>query len=75
MYRAEAMKASKSSTFRSGYAILSFEVGDKFDVVLEEADSAEGGAGWLLGRKIRGDGEMGWGRTEDMAIADSSDDE
>lgn len=34
MYRAEAMHASKSSAFRSGYPVLSFAVGEHFDVVL-----------------------------------------
>lgn len=72
MYRAEAMHASKSSAFRSGYPVLSFEIGEQFDVVLEEADSAEGGAGWLLGRKVNGEDELGWGRTEDFAIAEGS---
>ncbi|KAK4057697.1 hypothetical protein OIO90_001345 [Microbotryomycetes sp. JL221] len=69
LYRAEAMRGAKSIAFRSGYAILSFEAGDEIDVLVEEADRAEGGAGWLLARKVL-TGEVGWARTEDFAIAE-----
>ncbi|KAM0793502.1 hypothetical protein ACM66B_000941 [Microbotryomycetes sp. NB124-2] len=69
LYRAEAMRGTKSHAFRSGYAILSFETGDEIDVLVEEADRAEGGAGWLLARKVLS-GEVGWARTEDFAVAD-----
>ncbi|KAK4055181.1 hypothetical protein OIV83_000461 [Microbotryomycetes sp. JL201] len=69
LYRAEAMRGTKSDAFRSGYAILSFETGDEIDVLVEEADRAEGGAGWLLARKVV-TGEVGWARTEDFAVAD-----
>lgn len=41
--------------------------------MLEEADSDEGGAGWLLGRKVmHPEMDLGWGRTEGFAIAESS---
>lgn len=35
-------------------------------IELEEADNAEGGCGWLLGRKE--DGQRGWCRTEDLHV-------
>ena len=73
LYMAEAMTESRSTAFRSGYPVLSFKVGDRIAVELEEADSAEGGCGWLLGRKD--DGTLGWARTEDMAMLEEDEDE
>ncbi|GAA5895147.1 hypothetical protein JCM5296_000894 [Sporobolomyces johnsonii] len=68
LYIAEAMNASCSTAYRSGYPILSFAVGDRLRVELEEADRAEGGSGWLLGRKVGGEGRLGWARTEDFVM-------
>ncbi|GAA6059521.1 hypothetical protein JCM10212_006019 [Sporobolomyces blumeae] len=77
LYVAEAIASSQSNAFRSGYPILSFEVGERLSVELEEADRAEGGSGWLLGRKVAGDDHrLGWVRTEDFAmVGDDEDDE
>jgi len=44
-------------------------------VELEEADRAEGGSGWLLGRKVAGNGRLGWARTEDFAMIEEEDEE
>ncbi|GAA5832229.1 hypothetical protein JCM11251_004286 [Rhodosporidiobolus azoricus] len=74
LYLAEAMTASDTDAFRAGYPILSFEVGDRLEVELEEADSSEGGAGWLLGRKVNGDGRLGWARTEHFVMIEDADD-
>ena len=93
LYIAEAISASKSTAYRAGYPILSFEyvfslrwyllfaysvantqllhshsIGERIEVELEEADRAEGGCGWLLGRKVPGNGKLGWVRTEDFAM-------
>ncbi|GAA6047316.1 hypothetical protein JCM3770_001883 [Rhodotorula araucariae] len=72
LYIAEAVNASRSSAFRSGYPVLSFDVGERFYVELEEADRVEGGSGWLLGRKMEGDNALGWARTEDFVMVDES---
>ncbi|KAK4705756.1 hypothetical protein P7C70_g450, partial [Phenoliferia sp. Uapishka_3] len=66
LYVAEAAVASKSNAFRDGTAILSFEIGDALYVQHEEADSMEGGSGWLMGRKD--DGDLGWARSEDFML-------
>ncbi|GAA5887492.1 hypothetical protein JCM6882_001427 [Rhodosporidiobolus microsporus] len=68
LYIAEAMTASEADAFRAGYPILGFKIGDRLEVELEEADSSEGGAGWLLGRKVDGDGRLGWARTEHFVM-------
>ncbi|GAA5850043.1 hypothetical protein JCM8547_000991 [Rhodosporidiobolus lusitaniae] len=76
LYVAEAMTASESTAHRSGYPVLSFNVGDRFNVELEEADTAEGGSGWLLGRRIESDGTLsalGWARTEDFSMVDDEE--
>ncbi|GAA5994924.1 uncharacterized protein JCM10292_004432 [Rhodotorula paludigena] len=70
LYVAEAVNPSRSGAFRSGYPILGCEVGERVDVELEEADRVEGGSGWLLGRKVGGDGRLGWFRTEDFVMVD-----
>ncbi|GAA5980205.1 hypothetical protein JCM10908_001574 [Rhodotorula pacifica] len=70
LYVAEAINASRSSSFRSGFPILSFDAGDRFEVEYEEADRAEGGSGWLLGRKPHDRGNVGWARTEDFVLLD-----
>ncbi|BGP44839.1 hypothetical protein JCM10450v2_000654 [Rhodotorula kratochvilovae] len=72
LYIAEAVNPSRSSAFRSGYPVLSFDVGERFYVELEEADRVEGGSGWLLGRKMEGDNTLGWARTEDFVMVDES---
>ncbi|KAM0789329.1 hypothetical protein ACM66B_000164 [Microbotryomycetes sp. NB124-2] len=75
LYTAQAMHSSRTKTspgFRSGFPIHAFEIGDRVDVVLEEADHAEGGAGWLLGRKCD-DGTLGWVRTEDFHLEEEDD--
>lgn len=70
LYIAEAVNPSRSTAIRSGYPILSFDVGERFYVELEEADRVEGGSGWLLGRKMEGDSSLGWARTEDFVMVD-----
>ncbi|GAA6001811.1 hypothetical protein JCM10207_002331 [Rhodosporidiobolus poonsookiae] len=75
LYIAEAVTASQADSFRSGYPVLSFEVGDRFNVELEEADRAEGGSGWLLGRKVGDDSGLGWARTEHFVMIDDGTDE
>lgn len=74
LYVAEAVNACRSSGYRSGYPIWSLEVGDRLMVELEEADSAEGGAGWLLCRKD-GVGKLGWARTEDLVMIETTEEE
>lgn len=74
LYVAEAVNACRSSGYRSGYPIWSLEVGDRFTVELEEADSAEGGAGWLLCRKD-GVGALGWARTEDLVMLETTEED
>ncbi|CDR39197.1 hypothetical protein NBRC10512_007972 [Rhodotorula toruloides] len=74
LYVAEAVNACRSSGYRSGYPIWSLEVGDRLTVELEEADSAEGGAGWLLCRKD-GVGKLGWARTEDLVMIETTEEE
>ncbi|BGP12786.1 hypothetical protein JCM10213v2_000703 [Rhodosporidiobolus nylandii] len=74
LYTAEAMTTSEANgAYRSGYAILSFREQDRLEVELEEADSAEGGCGWLLGRLVGGDGALGWVRTEDFVMLDEEE--
>ncbi|GAA5923126.1 uncharacterized protein JCM15063_003542 [Sporobolomyces koalae] len=73
LYIAEAISSSQSSAYRAGYPILSFEIGDRLEVELEEADRAEGGSGWLLGRKVVGNGGLGWARTEDFAMLEEDE--
>ncbi|SCV68495.1 BQ2448_616 [Microbotryum intermedium] len=68
LYRAEAIASSCSSAYRSGYPLLSFIEGDQVDVELEEADSEQGGAGWLLARDV--EGVLGWCRTEDFIVVE-----
>ncbi|GAA6012623.1 hypothetical protein JCM11491_005457 [Sporobolomyces phaffii] len=75
LYVAEAISSSQSSAYRAGYPILSFEIGQRLEVELEEADRAEGGSGWLLGRKVAGNGKLGWVRTEDFAMIEEGDEE
>ncbi|KAK4057231.1 hypothetical protein OIO90_001726 [Microbotryomycetes sp. JL221] len=75
LYTAQAMRSSSSAVspgFRSGFPIHAFQVGDRIDIVLEEADHAEGGAGWLLGRKCD-DGMLGWVRTEDFHLEEEDE--
>ncbi|BGP21651.1 rho guanyl-nucleotide exchange factor [Rhodotorula toruloides] len=74
LYVAEAVNACRSSGYRSGYPIWSLEVGDRLMIELEEADSAEGGAGWLLCRKD-GVGKLGWARTEDLVMIETIEEE
>ncbi|KAK4048236.1 hypothetical protein OIV83_004941 [Microbotryomycetes sp. JL201] len=77
LYTAQAMHSSTSKVspgFRSGFPIHAFQIGDRIDVVLEEADRAEGGAGWLLGRKCE-DGTLGWVRTEWFHLEEEDDEE
>lgn len=68
LYVAEAISTSRSSSYRSGFPILSFDAGDRFEVEYEEADRAEGGSGWLLGRKPHDRSNVGWARTEDFVL-------
>ncbi|KDE09793.1 hypothetical protein MVLG_00192 [Microbotryum lychnidis-dioicae p1A1 Lamole] len=68
LYRAEAIASACSSAYRSGYPLLSFIEGDQVDVELEEADSDQGGSGWLLARD--GEGILGWCRTEDFIVVE-----
>jgi len=75
LYIAEAVNPSRSTAYRSGYPILSFDVGERFYVELEEADRVEGGSGWLLGRKLEGDNSLGWARTEDFVMVEEEVDE
>ncbi|GAA5870179.1 hypothetical protein JCM3774_002613 [Rhodotorula dairenensis] len=75
LYVAEAVSASRSSSFRSGFPILSFDAGDRFEVEYEEADRAEGGSGWLLGRKPYDRGNVGWARTEDFVLLEDVEEE
>ncbi|KAI5474525.1 hypothetical protein MNV49_003081 [Pseudohyphozyma bogoriensis] len=72
LYVAEAINVSRAGDmFRDGYAVLSFDVGENLFVQYEEADHASGGSGWLLGRKgPDGQGELGWGRSEDFCMLD-----
>ncbi|GAA5913958.1 hypothetical protein JCM8208_007010 [Rhodotorula glutinis] len=75
LYIAEAVNPSRSTAYRSGYPILSFDVGERFYVELEEADRVEGGSGWLLGRKLEGENSLGWARTEDFVMVEEEVDE
>ncbi|GAA5926619.1 hypothetical protein JCM3775_001067 [Rhodotorula graminis] len=75
LYIAEAVNASRSTAFRSGYPILSFDAGERFYVELEEADRVEGGSGWLLGRKLEGENSLGWARTEDFVMVEEEVDD
>lgn len=68
LYRAEALIGSRSSAFRAGYPLLSVDQGQQVDVLVEEADQAEGGAGWLLVRLVDREREIGWVRTEDFCV-------
>ncbi|SCZ90461.1 BZ3500_MvSof-1268-A1-R1_Chr1-3g02004 [Microbotryum saponariae] len=68
LYRAEAIASACSSAYRSGYPLLTFIEGDQVDVELEEADSEQGGSGWLLARD--GEGILGWCRTEDFIVVE-----
>lgn len=78
LYTAEAMHSSGPATnppsYRSGFPLLTFKAGDRIDVEIEEADRAEGGAGWLLGRKHDALGvptsPLGWARTEFFALVE-----
>lgn len=45
---------------------LSFRLGEALHVVHEEADTDQGGSGWLMGRKD--DGSLGWARSEDFML-------
>ncbi|SGZ27086.1 BQ5605_C025g10049 [Microbotryum silenes-dioicae] len=78
LYVAEAMEDSSLKRYqgvedlRGGFPILVFKVGNRIDVEHEEADQAEGGCGWLLGRK-HGDGVLGWVRTELFTMLDDDD--
>ncbi|GAA5970150.1 hypothetical protein JCM3765_003807 [Sporobolomyces pararoseus] len=73
LYVAEAISSSRSTAYRAGYPILSFDIGERIEVELEEADRAEGGCGWLLGRKVAGNGKLGWVRTEDFAMIEEGE--
>ncbi|GAA5980289.1 hypothetical protein JCM11641_005531 [Rhodosporidiobolus odoratus] len=77
LYIAEAMAASgaEAGSFRNGYPLLAFEMTDRLEVELEEADSLEGGSGWLLGRLVGGDGRLGWARTEHFVMVEDEDQE
>ncbi|GAA5899556.1 uncharacterized protein JCM6883_005259 [Sporobolomyces salmoneus] len=75
LYIAEAISSSRSSAYRAGYPILSFDIGERLEVELEEADRAEGGSGWLLGRKVGRGGSLGWARTEDFAMIEEGEQE
>ncbi|BGP55968.1 hypothetical protein JCM8202v2_003575 [Rhodotorula sphaerocarpa] len=75
LYTAEAVNASRSSSFRSGFPILSFDVGERLEVEYEEPDRAEGGSGWLLGRKPTDRKEIGWARTEDFVLLEDTEGE
>ncbi|SCZ90395.1 BZ3500_MvSof-1268-A1-R1_Chr9g10818 [Microbotryum saponariae] len=55
-----------------GFPILVFKVGDRIDVEHEEADQAEGGCGWVLGRK-HGDVVLGWVRAELFTMLDDDE--
>jgi hypothetical protein len=74
LYIAEATTASEGGgDFRSGYPLHSYTELDHIEVELEEADTAEGGSGWLLGRKVGGDGSLGWVRTEHFVMLDEGE--
>lgn len=67
LYTAVAMASSRPTTAtRNGQKILSLGIGDLLEVEVEEADSEEGGAGWLYGKTMLG--ERGWVRTEDFHL-------
>ncbi|KAM0753334.1 hypothetical protein T439DRAFT_323969 [Meredithblackwellia eburnea MCA 4105] len=69
LYIAMAMASSRSSSSRNGHPVLSYDIGDKVHVIHEEADKADGGAGWLLGSKEQ-TGDLGWVRTEHFHLVD-----
>ncbi|GAA5955900.1 hypothetical protein JCM8115_004358 [Rhodotorula mucilaginosa] len=75
LYVAEAISTSRSTSYRSGFPILSFDAGDRFEVEYEEADRAEGGSGWLLGRKSHDRSNVGWARTEDFVLLEDVEEE
>lgn len=74
LYIAEATTASEGGgDFRSGYPLHAYNEMDHIEVELEEADTAEGGSGWLLGRKVGGDGSLGWVRTEHFVMLEEGE--
>lgn len=65
--------ASRSCLGRLEADSSACRIGDRLEVELEEADRAEGGSGWLLGRKVAGNGGLGWARTEDFAMLEEDE--
>ncbi|KAM0756096.1 hypothetical protein T439DRAFT_20534 [Meredithblackwellia eburnea MCA 4105] len=68
LYVAEACNDSSTSGRRNGEPVLSFKMGELLYVEREEADTEEGGDGWLYGQ-LEG-GVRGWARSEEFMMRD-----